>query len=157
MLDMIHDIFGPDLDEEGLVIPAASNPTASRCQTDIAKQASKCWDAKLKEFNKCKKRGLGGTLPFSRASDLERCMGLDTNGKIAKACDTKLAQKISGRCTGVDTVAAFPGCKTGDPGELGSCVDRLVECQVCLALNQADGLGKDCDLFDDTLDNDSCP
>jgi hypothetical protein len=111
----------------------------------------------LKEFNKCKKKGLGGTFPFGRASDLGRCMGLDMNGKIAKACDTKLAEKIDRRCTGVDTAAAFPGCNTSDSGELGVCLDGLVKCRVCLALNAADGLGKDCDLFDDTLDNDSCP
>ncbi len=34
--------------------------------------------------------------------------------------------------------------------------DRLVECEVCQALNQADGLNRDCDLFDDGLSNSSC-
>jgi hypothetical protein len=156
MVDMTHDIFGLDLDG-GVVISATSDPTASRCQTDIVKQATKCWDTKLKEFNRCKKQGLRATLPFGRARDLEGCMGADPKGKILKACVTKLGAKIGGRCTGVDTAAAFPGCNTGDLGELGVCVDRWVECRVCQALNEADGLDRDCDLFDDTLDNDSCP
>jgi hypothetical protein len=155
-LDMLHDIFGLDLDG-GVVISAASNPTGSRCQTDIVKQASRCWDTKLKEFNRCKKQGLRATLPFNRASDLEGCMGVDLKGKILKACVTKLAERIGGRCTGVDTAAAFPGCNTGDLGELGECLDRQIKCRVCLALNEADGLARDCDLFDDGTDNESCP
>jgi hypothetical protein len=141
----------------GVVILAPSDATASRCQTDIVKQVTKCWDTKLKEFNRCKKQGLRATLPFDRAGDLEGCMGIDRKGKILKACVTKLADRISGRCTGVDTAAAFPGCSTGDLGELGECLDRQVECQVCLTLNEADRLDRDCDLFDDALDNDSCP
>jgi hypothetical protein len=123
MLDMTHDIFGSDLDG-GVVLSAVSDPTGSKCQTDVAKQATKCWDTKLKEFNRCKKQGLRATLPFGRASDLEGCMGVDLKGKILKACVTKLADKIGGRCTGVDTAVAFPGCNTGDLGELGECLDR---------------------------------
>jgi hypothetical protein len=155
MLDMTHDIFGLDLDG-GVVILAASDATGSRCQTDVIKQATKCWDTKLKEFNRCKKQGLRATFPYDRAGDFEGCMGIDLKGKILKACVTKLADKISGRCTGVDTAAAFPGCNTGDLGELGVCVDRWVECRVCQALNEADDLDRDCDLFDDEIDNESC-
>jgi hypothetical protein len=155
-LALIHAIFGSDLD--AVVADALTDQDGAKCQVGVAKAAQKCHDAKLKEFNKCKKTGLGGTVPFSRASDLESCMGLDPKQKIKKACETKLGSTISKKCPGsVDTAAAFPGCNTGDPGELGLCLDRLVGCQVCLALNEADRLSKDCDLFDDTLDNDSCP
>jgi hypothetical protein len=155
-LALIHEVFGSDLD--AVIADALIDQDGAKCQVGVAKAAQKCHDTKLKEFNKCKKAGLGGTLPFSRASDLEPCMGMDTNGKIKKACETKLASAISKKCPGgVALTAAFPGCATGDPGELGSCLDRLVECRVCLALNEADRLAGDCDLFDDALDNDSCP
>jgi hypothetical protein len=36
------------------------------------------------------------------------------------------------------------------------CIDTLVECQVCLALNEVDALNRDCDAFDDGVVNGSC-
>ncbi len=80
----------------------------------------------------------------------------DPKGKIQKTCVTKLADAIGKRCTGIDLVRAFPGCQTSDPGELQVCLDRMVECQVCRALNEADNLDRNCDLFDDSLANGSC-
>ena len=41
--------------------------------------------------------------------------------------------------------------------DLGDCLDRLVECRVCLGLNAADALNRDCDDFDDGLTNGTCP
>jgi hypothetical protein len=155
-LALIHEIFGSDLD--AVIADALIDKDGSKCQVGVAKAAQKCQDAKLKEFNKCKKAGLGGTVPFSRASELAACMGLDPKQKIEKACETKLGGTIRKKCPGsVDTAAAFPGCNTGDLGELGVCLDRRVECQVCLALNEADRLARDCDLFDDGTGNESCP
>ena len=71
---------------------------------------------------------------------------------------TKLGGTVSKKCpVSIDLVAAVPGCSTSDPGVLGDCLDRLVECQVCLALNEADALSRDCDEFDDGAINGSCP
>ncbi len=39
---------------------------------------------------------------------------------------------------------------------LATCLDRIVECQACLALNQAEALDRDCDWFDDGIANASC-
>jgi hypothetical protein len=156
-LALIHEIFGSDLDAVILDAREDAEADGAKCQVALAKAAQKCQDAKLKEFSKCKKAGLkDGSI--RRASDLQLCMGLDPKQKIKKACETKLGGAVSKKCPGsVDLAAAVPGCNTGDPGQLAACVDRLVECQVCLALNEADRLARDCDLFDDTLDNDSCP
>ena len=52
---------------------------------------------------------------------------------------------------------AFPGCGTSDPADLAACLDERVECRVCLTLNEADELNRDCDLFDDGAANASCP
>ena len=41
--------------------------------------------------------------------------------------------------------------------ELRACLDRLVECEVCLALNQVDEISRDCDELDDGMLNGSCP
>ncbi len=84
-------------------------------------------------------------------------MGDDPRGLIAKVCGAKLAQEINDHCSGVDTSLAIPGCGTPDLAQLATCVDRLVGCELCLALNAADNLVRDCDDFDDGLSNGSCP
>ena len=74
-------------------------------------------------------------------------------------CHKRLLNKLNKKCAGADIGTLFPG----DCGEaltltdLADCLDRLVECQVCLGLNSADGLHRDCDDFDDGLGNGSCP
>jgi hypothetical protein len=153
---LIDDVFGSDID---LVI-STTDPTAS-CQVAVIKSVKKCQGEKIKSFNKCKKDGFkgkaapeGADLPFNDATDIELCMGDDPKGKIAKACVTKLDASIDKKCDGVDTDAAFPGCSGED---LGDCLDRLVECRVCEALNAVDDLNRDCDDFDDGMANGSCP
>ncbi len=56
----------------------------------------------------------------------------------------------------MDLSTAFPGCATENAAELAICLDEVVECRVCLAVNQADDLSVDCELFDDGLVNASC-
>ncbi len=88
-LDLIHGLFGPNLD---LVILPSGDP-GSKCQLDVARAAKKCQDAKLKAFNRCKKSGLeDGSI--TEASGLEACMGADPKGKIQKACVDKLSVKF---------------------------------------------------------------
>ena len=154
---LIEEIFGSDLET------AVVTGDAGKCQEQVHKQAQKCQDTKLKEFNKCKKDGLkgkaappGADLPFDNAADIELCMGHDPKAKITKACDTKLLDKINKKCVG--NLDVFAGCGTpASVAELRVCIDRIVECQVCLALNQVDDLARDCDDFDDGVTNGSCP
>jgi cysteine-rich repeat protein len=170
-LGLIHDIFGSDLDTA--ILPQSGlTSDQSKCQLAVAKAAKKCQDAKLKVFNKCKKDGLksktvppGVVLPVDTAGDLEQCMGFDPKGKTEKACDPttgKIRSTIDKKCGGVDFPGTFPelltipGCGTNDHEAVAACVDQIVECQVCLALNQVDGLSRDCDLFDDGTPNASC-
>ena len=166
-ISLVHAIFGTDLDTS-----IKSSKPISKCQQDVMKQAKKCFDSKWKVFNKCKKDGLKGKLPAGQldsARDLVRlCLQSDPNdpttsqpdadGKIAKACDTKLLDKISSKCDGLGHVAAaFPFF---DPNaslpELRDFVDAAVECEFCKLVNATDGLKHDCDLFDDGLPNGSC-
>ena len=60
---------------------------------------------------------------------------------------------------GPEVQAAFPGECSGSANlaDLGDCLDRLVECRVCLGLNAADALSRYCDNFDDGVVNGSCP
>jgi len=160
---LIHEIFGSDLDTA--IILKADNPDGHKCQIDIAKATKKCQDTKLKEFNSCKKNALKGKNgdPVESGPDLQqRCLEdptsgriPDPKGKIQSTCGTKLDARISKSCSGVDQATAFAGACFNAP-DLGVCLDRLVECQVCLGLNIADGLVRNCDLFDDGSVNQSC-
>ncbi|MCH6562087.1 MAG: PQQ-binding-like beta-propeller repeat protein [Myxococcales bacterium] len=155
-LDLIHDVFGSDLD--AAIFTEEAEKDLSKCQQQAAKQVKKCQDTKLKEFNKCKKSGLKDE-SIQSASDLAVCMGLDLKGKIAKDCVTKIDDKLSKKCGSAVIATVFPGECSGSSNlaELGDCLDRLVECRVCLGLNAADALSRDCDEFDDGLTNGSCP
>ena len=166
-LDLAHDIFGPDLD--AVIQLAADDAGTARCQTEVAKAAKKCQDAKLKEFRKCKKKGLkevDSVQIVTRTQLAAGCMmqaGDPTTGqpdpgsKIERTCSSRLQQKIDKSCAGAaDLSQAFPGCGVSGSSALTSCLDRLVECRVCLALNEADDLARDCDFFDDGLENDTC-
>jgi hypothetical protein len=125
-----------------------TNSATSRCQTAVAKAVQKCQGAQIKGFRKCKKDGLEG---FGDATDLEGCIGDDPSGKIAGACHPttgKIAATVlPNKCGGVDLLGAFPGCGTADAATLAQCLDQLVACHVCEALNTTDGLGRDCDAF----------
>jgi hypothetical protein len=161
-LDLVHEIFGSDL--SAAIKPASSHPALSKCQVAVAKALSKCRNAKLKAFNDCKKNGLKGkkappeaSLPFDDRSDVALCMGQDPRGRVSEVCETKLADKINRVCQVGDISIAFPGCSGTDHNQLGTCLDRLVRCQVCLGLNAADDLTTDCDGFDDEAVNQSCP
>ncbi len=164
-LNLVHAVFGSDLDVVIATEALAVDKGRSKCQQGVAKSVKKCQDAKLKEFNKCKKNGLKDQ-SIQSALDLQGCMGQDPKGKIAKACDPttgKIKRSIDKKCGSVDFPGAFPqviaipGCGTDDPALLATCLDQIVECHVCLALNTADALARDCDEFDDGVVNGSCP
>jgi cysteine-rich repeat protein len=158
-LDLIHEVFGSDLDL-AILPQAGANEDASQCQQAISRTVQKCQDTTIGEFNRCKKTGLKDQTIQSDV-DLQSCMGLDPKGKIAKSCDPitgRIQRDLGTRCSDTDLSDAFPGCDTDDPAALATCLDRIVACQACLALNTADDLDQDCDAFDDNdPNNQSCP
>ena len=158
-----YDLFGSPIDPA--ILACSTDKPNCKCQDAVIKNAGKLFDAKVKEYLKCKKaKGKAG---ISAASDLEDCINgtgtpkagsiaADGKGKIQKKRD-KLGDAITKKCGGVPATNAFPGECTGLGGNgLRDCVDAIVECHVCLMLNQIDNLGVDCDLFDDATDNNSC-
>jgi hypothetical protein len=163
-LALIHTIFGSDLDTA--IVKEFFNKNTAKCQGDVAKAAQNCQDAKLKLFNSCKKGALKSKVEPAVESALqlqEACLGTGTDPmpdpkrKIAKVCEDKLADTITKKCAnaaGVDLATAFPGFDPND--NLPDYIDHRIECQVCLAINGADGLSRDCDLFDDGVANSSC-
>ncbi|MHC4067916.1 MAG: hypothetical protein ACYSUI_25925, partial [Planctomycetota bacterium] len=157
-LAMIHAIFGTDLDE--VAVTKVDNKNGWKCQSAVAKAAGKCQDAKLATFNACKKDLLKAGDPTT--GDLQdACMGAgaapmpDGKGKIGKKCGNGLGGTLGKKCLGLDTDPLFPPC-AGHPVSLAQCIDEKIECAVCRALNELDGLGRGCDLFDNGLGDESC-
>jgi hypothetical protein len=157
-LDLVHAIFGPDLDS--VIAPQPDELFRAKCQQKVASKVKKCQDTKLKVFNECKKTALRDAV---EAADLEDCIFLDLEGEVTRACIDKVRAQVRSHCVlkEVDLAEAFPGIDLvdlNDPNELVDALDQRVECLSCLALNEADGLNQDCDFVDDGDDtNDSCP
>ena len=139
--DMAFDLFGADPD--AALVTQADDKNAARCQQAVAKTAGRCLTTEIKEFNRCKKTGLEN-LTIQRFSELGDCLGDDPRGRIAKACSALTTKVLPKTCGEVGLSEAFPGCGTGDPGELAQCVNDIVACRVCEALNVADGLAQPC-------------
>jgi len=167
---LVHDVFGPDLDTGVLVTQSVDSDKAA-CQTAVWKAAVKCQQTKLKEFVKCKKDGFKGKTPpglLMSADDLrDLCLGTgtsgqpDAKGKIAKKCadpEKGIHKDMLKKCVdkGLDPSELFPPCADADPLTVSLCIEAAVECAVCVALNTADDLTRDCDSFDDGVVNGSC-
>ncbi len=176
--DLFEDIFGADLGDPNLSPITFSGSGASssdknefNCQRLVALGAKKCQDTKLKEFNKCKRLGLKSGAITDADSLRDECFRADPNdpsvagqpdpkGTISKKCVGQgkgIDRQVQKKCIDKGIGNVFPGeCGAEDPNDLAVCVDRLVECRVCLMVNAVDGLDRDCDLFDDGTVNGSC-
>jgi hypothetical protein len=156
-LALIQDMLGSDL--EGVVVKNIYNSRISRCQRVLVKAVERCRRAKLDEFNKCKLRGLKDSI-FDAMSLRSSCLNSDPRGKIARRCDPEsggIRRTLLQRCGEADLSALFPGCGTDDAGELAACLERMVECRVCLSLAEADNFSPAvCDLLDNRAQDGSC-
>jgi hypothetical protein len=161
-LALVHAIFGTDLDAPGLIVNKDLDKDGWKCQSAIAKAAGKCQDAKLATYNSCKKVQLKAGV--HNAGQLQyACLGTGTDplfrgipdgrGKIEKKCGNGLGGTLGKKCAGLDTDALFPPC-VGKV--LGDCLDQKIECEVCRALNELDGLDRNCDEFDNGVADGSC-
>ncbi len=155
-LDLLADLFSSDLD--AVLVLASVNKDGSKCQGAVLKAAGKCQDAKLSSFNSCKKDGMKAGFVSSAATLSDECLGTGTGtipdgkGKIAKKCGGDF--DIGKKCSGQNLEALFPGL----PSPVNAAaVDAAIECRVCLAIDGIDGLGRNCDEFDDGEINLSCP
>jgi hypothetical protein len=159
---VMRDMFGFPAD--GALVDADSDSDGASCQYNLLRAAMKCSEGKAKTFNKCAKNGLRDAV-IAGPADLEtQCLTEagnpatgqpDPGGRLLKRCEQKFASVIAGRCSGVNLNAAFPGRCTA--ANLANCLGDRVNCRVCQQLNLNNDLNRDCDLFDDGTDNDSCP
>jgi hypothetical protein len=160
-LRVLGDLFGSTATSMSPTDPVAKQT----CQTTVLSAVQKCGNARLKEFEKCKTKGLRTgaiTTPAGIAACLFDGAGQpDPSAKISQLCLVKPAISIRSRCAaqGVDLGDAVPGCEgAATSTELAECIDRSIRCRTCNLVNDADGTNVDCDVFDDGDDgNDSCP
>jgi len=169
-LDLVHDLFGDDLDAGGVV--KMSDPgdasDAAKCQQAVVKRVEKCLQARQKQFLTCTKTHLksGGIYGLIYdVGDLALCYDGMAPDKLAKACGAipggGLEKDVAGKCAAKveDRTLSqlFPGCATNDVPATTTCLDERVRCRFCLSVNAADDAQRDCDAFDDGDDaNNSC-
>jgi cysteine-rich repeat protein len=160
-LQVLDDLFGSTATSMSPTDPIEKQ----NCQATVLQTVQKCGNARLKEFEKCKKKGLR-TGEITTAAGIAACLfdgagQPDPRAKIGQLCSTKPAAAIRSRCAGrgVDLGDAVPGCESAATGtDLVACIDRSIRCRTCNLVNAADGTQIDCDVFDDGNDaNDSCP
>jgi cysteine-rich repeat protein len=159
-LRVLADLFGSTATS---MSPTAPDVTKT-CQTTVLAGVQKCANARLKEFEKCKARGLR-TGAITTSEGIAACFfdgagQPDPSGKLDQLCLEKPAVSIRSRCAGrgVDLDGAVPGCEgVATSTELTECIDHRIRCRTCNLVNDADGTNVDCDVFDDGDDgNDSC-
>jgi hypothetical protein len=166
---LLEDLFStgaqPPAPPEPFVIdPALADPDDpkddAKCQTTVHKEAGKLLDTKMKVFVGCKKAAMKAALPSNLQSLQEPvmdCIRDDEKGKISKG-RKKFADKVTGKCGESDWSTLFPNkCKdVADLAAAADCVDQLIECRFCQALESLDGMLLNCDLFDDGQMNGTC-
>lgn len=161
---LIPVVFGPS---ETVFLNQAERYGAP-CQQRVVKALQRCQDTRLKSFEKCKRRALEvGQLPSpsgaSTAAELEVCLADDPTGKVARICEDAALRHLERGCRDNTYFETFvtpgicPSCGSGDHQCIFDCLSPGADCRFCTSVNQADGLGADCDLFDDSIANASCP
>jgi hypothetical protein len=161
--DLAHDVFGSVLDGGAL----STDPDAAACQLAAWKALAGCEQTRFKELGTCEKGALAGTPTTPAVSSKpelrDACLGAgvapqpDPKAKIAKKCADPAAGipgALTKKCQGQDLTSLLPGC--AGAADVGQCLEQKVACRACLAASQAQDLDRDCDLFDDGLENASC-
>jgi cysteine-rich repeat protein len=160
----VNDFFGVDLDD-GLLMGAPTDPKAA-CAGGLTKMLAKVEGTLHKEMERCEKLGLkdGSIMSGSDFTDCLATVKTDVRNKLSKAT-AKLLKILNSKCPGGDLAAIFPGAVAvcgfyGQPTTavgISECVESRELCRVCRIINGAHGFETDCDAFDDTFNNGSCP
>jgi cysteine-rich repeat protein len=166
-LGLVAGLFGAPLDLA--VVPRQDDRNAARCQQEVQRRTRRLLDTLWRAALDAKRDALRGTRGVSPVEDPLALQGaildaleVDAGQKVAKAV-RRLERAAGDQCTAITTPLAslFPGaCASATtPADLASCVSRAARCRFCESLNAMDGLGMDCDGFDDGAASDppSCP
>ena len=103
-------------------------------------------------------RGRSRRLPRrgSQGQDRQAVRSARSRDRTARSTASARRSTRSARPRASASPPRFPGCAIDDLEQTHACLDAAIECRVCLALNRADDLARDCDVFDDGAANESC-
>ncbi|HYC54687.1 MAG TPA: DUF4215 domain-containing protein [Candidatus Binatia bacterium] len=160
MIDAFEDDLGATLAASDGVDPQG------KCSSTITGAWRRLHDAMHKEVERCLKVGLKAGTVMDEAS-MEACLDsitTDAQSRVAKAAGT-IEILLGIKCPPGDLAGIYPGLSSicavygddTDAAGIASCSIERLECRVCRIVDAAYGLDRDCDLFDDTLANGSCP
>ncbi len=155
---LVHGTLGPDLTDNLI-----ANPEDARCQAKVTSALLKCEDARQKAYLKCLKKGLKSGAILDATTLAGECLGTglseqpDDKGRLASKCGAKVLSTVAKQCDGTDLTQAFASCGGATPLATADCLSSESACQLCRMLNDAGGVLRDCDAFDDGDDaNGSC-
>jgi|GEM_PF-6643532 len=155
--DLVRDLFGAPP-----MAATKDDRRAARCQRKVLRQANKLhaavWD-ELVAATLAKLAGRGSAPAESDAELAAHVAQAAAGSRVVGKAAARLHERTADVCRNVPALGPlFPGCEPADATALAECADRLARCRACLLLGGADpGVALDCDLFDDQLDDDTCP
>ena len=154
-LGLMQDLLGSDIGNT--IATRADDASLAACQTVATKGALRVFGKQIQQFTNCLKDGLkNGSI--TDTPSLEACLDEvsdDPEGKIARLVSS-LGKTISRKCGTIPLGTALPG-RCANAGTPATCIAETTACRACLQLSDAHNLSdRDCDLFDDGTNNDSC-
>jgi hypothetical protein len=161
---LLVDLLGFDPNQTTTVLSPGTDD--QKCQVEVVKRTAGMIDALWKSALKAKKAALAGkkVAQVTSSGELQAALlgylDADDKGKIQKAAD-KLTDKTVKAChpQALELRDLFDGRCADAPSftDLGTCAATIARCRFCRALNVTDDLALDCDDFDDSTANASCP
>jgi hypothetical protein len=160
--DFMHDVFGDPIPQPDVI---STDKLDAKCLDKAVQRSTQYFTEIVKNHRKCKKDAMNNGTVIDETSLTATCGSLfdiDTKGKVQKKQD-KLNSDVGASCAGTTSaltvlfpgLAANPTC-TVSANAVATCLSNAARCRVCKALNTADGMNIDCDLFDDGANNSSC-
>jgi cysteine-rich repeat protein len=155
----VLDLFGTDLSTA--VLTKSANAEGAACQKAIAKAADKVFATALAAFLSCKVDRIESRTATA-AESLEGCyddvasQAADEGSRLGMALDHLATARLK-KCAATGLAAAFPGgCADASGEAFDACVTAIAACRTCRTFDLADGLTRDCDLFDNGAADSSC-
>lgn len=154
---LVHGSIGPNLDNNLI-----ANAHDARCQAKVTAALLQCQEMRQGEYRKCQSLGLRNGAITDAASLATECLGVgsagqpDPKGRIESRCGAKLLATVARHCDGSDLTQTFASCGESSFAATASCLSRETACQLCSMLNDTGAVERNCDLFDDGIDNGSC-